>query len=322
MNRAAAKRVKEALDLLLSAGIPKEQHNERSALTLLALANVTPRTPWKNATTPLRRITEMMDWMRDHYDVHYAPNTRETIRRQTVHQFVQHGLLLENPDRLDRPINSPKWCYQLTPAALQLVVHMGGSDFRKELAVFLKNPAIGVLAARHRDLPRELVTLPDGRPIQLSAGGQNMLIRSIIEEFTPRFVCKPRVLLLGDAANKDIISQEAALAELGIHLPTRGKAPDILIHDGARDWLIVIEAVTSHGPIDQKRKNELTGLFATARPGLVFVSAFPDRRTFTRFHAAIAWETEVWIADAPDHMIHYNGVRFLGPYRDQSLDLP
>lgn len=318
MNPAASRRVSQALELLQMIGIPREQQNERSALTLLALADIKPRTPWKGGAAPLRRITEMMDWMRDHYQVTYKPNTRETVRRQTVHQFVQHGLLQENPDKPDRPINSPKWCYQLTPAALNLIVSFGTTGFKKELKAFLKNPATGNLKARHRDLPREIVTLPDGVTIELSAGGQNILIRSIIKEFIPRFVRKPKVLLLGDAANKELITDEAALAELGIVLPTRGKAPDVLIHDAERDWLIVIEAVTSHGPVDQKRKNELNKLFATARPGLVFVSTFPDRKTFTRFHASIAWETEVWIADAPDHMIHYNGERFLGPYPSEN----
>ena len=97
-------------------------------------------------------------------------------------------------------------------------------------------------------------------------------------------------------------------------IPEPIRPPDVLIHDAERDWLIIIEAVTSHGPVDQKRKNELTRIFDSASPGLVFVSAFPDRKTFTRFLSAIAWETEVWIADTPDHMIHYNGFRFLGPY--------
>jgi adenine-specific DNA-methyltransferase len=314
MNAASSTRVSQALELLQLIGIPREQQNERSALTLLALADIKPRKPWKSATAPLRRITEMMDWMRDHYEVRYAPNTRETIRRQTVHQFVQHGLLIENPDNPNRPINSPKWCYQLAPAALKLIASFGTTGFKKELATFLKNPSSGALKARHRDLPREPVLMPDGMTIELSAGGQNTLIRSIIEEFTPRFVRQPKVLLLGDAANKEIISNEIALSALGIDIPSRGKAPDVLIHDAERNWLIVIEAVTSHGPVDQKRKNELNQLFASARPGLVFVSAFPDRKTFTRFHAAIAWETEVWIADAPDHMIHFNGERFLGPY--------
>jgi len=110
MNSAATTRLNEALKLLLAIGIPREQQNERSALTLLALADLKPGTLWQNATAPLRRITEMMDWMRTSYDVHYAPNTRETIRRQTVHQFVQHGILLENPDKPERPINSPRCC--------------------------------------------------------------------------------------------------------------------------------------------------------------------------------------------------------------------
>ncbi|MEI6178604.1 MAG: BsuBI/PstI family type II restriction endonuclease, partial [Verrucomicrobiota bacterium] len=293
MNRAATKRLNEALEFLIAIGIPREQQNERSALTLLALGDLKPGSRWTNATAPRRRITEMMDWMRDQYGIHYAPNTRETIRRQTVHQFVQHGLLLENPDNPDRPITSPKWCYQLTPAALKLITSVGTTTFRTELTKFLRD-STDLLKARHRDLPRETVRMPDGLTIELSAGGQNILIRSIIEEFTPRFVRNPRVLLLGDAADKEVISNGIALAELGVVLPPRGKAPDVLIHDPERDWLIVIEAVTSHGPVDQKRKNELTQLFACARPGLVFVSAFPDRKTFTRFHAAIAWETEVW----------------------------
>lgn len=314
MKPAAAKRVKEALNLLVAVGIPKEQQNERSALTLLALANLAPRAPWNDASSPLRRITQMMGWMTEQYGVRYAPNTRETIRRQTVHQFVQHGLLIENPDNPERPINSPHWCYQLSPVALKLVRSIGTPEFAGVLSAFLSHPAAGALQARHRDLPRETVLLPDGVTIELSAGGQNALIRAIIEEFIPRFVRKPRVLLLGDAANKEIISHASPLEELGIVLPERGKAPDMLIHDQERDWLIVIEAVTSHGPIDQKRKNELEHLLTSARPGLVFVSTFPDRKTFTKHHAKIAWETEVWIADAPDHMIHYNGVRFLGPY--------
>jgi len=314
MKPAAAKRVIEALELLIAVGIPREQQNERSALTLLALADVKPSTQWKSAAAPLRRITEMMDWMRDHYGVNYKPNTRETVRRQTVHQFVQHGLLIENPDEPERPINSPKWCYQLSDEALALLKSIKTTSHKRQLTRFRKNPATTSLQSRHRDLPRETVRLPDGTTIQLSAGGQNTLIRSIVENFAPRFVRSPRILLLGDAANKEIISDDAALAELGIILPKRGKAPDVLIHDTQRDWLIVIEAVTSHGPVDQKRKNELTDLFASARPGLVYVSAFPDRKTFTRFHAAIAWESEVWIADAPDHMIHFNGERFLGPY--------
>jgi hypothetical protein len=34
----------------------------------------------------------------------------------------------------------------------------------------------------------------------------------------------------------------------------------------------------------------------------------------SRYLGEIAWETEVWVADAPSHLIHFNGERFLGPY--------
>ena len=205
MSPTATRRIKRTLEFLTAIEIPREQQNQRSALTILSLADLKPRSLWSSASAPLRRITEMMNWMSEHYGVNYAPNTRETIRRQTVHQFVQHGLLLENPDKPDRPINSPKWCYQLTPPALSLIRSVGSTTFKKNLSEFLKNSATGDLSARHRDLPRETVRLPEGVTINLSAGGQNTLIRSIVEVFTPRFVRSPRVLLLGDAADKAVL---------------------------------------------------------------------------------------------------------------------
>ena len=75
-----------------------------------------------------------------------------------------------------------------------------------------------------------------------------------------------------------------------------------------------MESVTSHGPVDGKRHAELAQLFAESTAGLVFVTAFPDRVVMSQYVGEIAWETEVWVADAPSHLIHFNGVRFLGPY--------
>ncbi len=314
MKPSAAKRVKEAIGFLASIGLPREQQNERSALTLLALCDLRPRDPWSGAKAPLRRITEMMDWMLEQYGVRYAPNTRETIRRQSIHQFVQVGLVIENPDDPRRPINSPKWCYQISAEALHLIRMIGLKHFGPGIEQFKTRPAPLSLETRHRVLPRETVSMPDGSTLDLSVGGQSVLIRAVVEEFAPRFVRDPRILFIGDAGNKELLHEKEKLANLGVKLPQRGKAPDVLILDGIRDWLIIVEAATSHGPIDQKRKNELAALFSKARPGLVFVSAFPDRKAFSRFHAAIAWETDVWLADTPDHLIHFNGERFLGPY--------
>jgi type II restriction enzyme len=90
--------------------------------------------------------------------------------------------------------------------------------------------------------------------------------------------------------------------------------PDVVLYFSEKDWLILIESVTSHGPVDGKRHEELAQLFANSSAGLVYVTAFPDRAIMRKYLGDIAWETEVWVADAPTHLIHFNGVRFLGPY--------
>ena len=311
----ASQRIEEALAILRDISAPRSQQNERSALCLLALADIRPETPWEQAISPRRGITEMMDWFREYYGKQYAPNTRETIQRQTMHQFVQMGIVIENPDRPDRPINSPKWCYQICQQALSLLRSYGSEQWE----VARQNYTVSVINSlkdRNRNILMIPVKLPDGQAIQLSSGGQNILMKEILENFCPRFTPGGSVLYVGDAGDKFVINETQKFREMGIELDPHGKMPDIVIHYERQDWLVLIEAVTSHGPVNLKRHNELKQLFQFSRKGLVFVTAFPSRRAMTRYLAEISWETEVWVADQPDHMIHFNGERFLGPYED------
>ena len=142
------------------------------------------------------------------------------------------------------------------------------------------------------------------------------MIREVVRSFVPQFVRDPRVLYLGDAKAKSGYWDEEALAELGLTFNKAGQMPDVIVHDGERNWLILVEAVTSHGPVNPKRVVELKALFGASMAGLVFVTAFPDRKTFKKYLADIAWETEVWIAEDSTHMVHFNGERFLGPYEE------
>jgi adenine-specific DNA-methyltransferase len=311
----ALKRIEEALAILKAISAPREQQNERSALCLLALAEIRPETPWNQATAPRRRITEMMNWFRDYYGKQYAPNTRETVRRQTMHQFVQMGLVVENPDRPDRPINSPKWCYQLHQQAASLLQSYNSEQWEESRQNYFVS-VTNLLQDRNRNLPIIPVSLPDGQAIQLSSGGQNVLIKEILESFCPRFTPGGIVLYVGDAGDKFIINETQKFREIGIELDPHGKMPDIVVHYERQDWLVLIEAVTSHGPVNLKRRNELKRLFQSSSKGLIFVTAFPSRKEMTRYLAEISWETEVWLADRPNHMIHFNGERFLGPYEE------
>lgn len=311
----AAKRVAEALGILKALNVPREQQNERSALTLLALLGMMPRKRWSEAEAPLLGITEMMDIFRDRFGKRYAPNTRETVRRFTVHQFVQMGLVVANPDDPRRPVNSPDNRYQVAPTLLKLARTYGSHAWMDNLTGFLKTEErLHRLQSRERDMVLIPVRLPNGKELKITAGGQSELVKKVVEEFCPRFTPGGVVVYVGDTGNKQRHVEVGYLKRLGVEIDEHGKMPDVVVHLRRKNWLLLIEAVTSHGPIGLKRHNELKDLFKAARAGLVFVTAFLTRRAMTKYLAAIAWETEVWVAEAPSHIIHFNGERFLGPY--------
>lgn len=257
----------------------------------------------------------IMRWMSDHYETIYAPNSRETIRRQTLHQFVDAALVVPNPDNPSRPTNSGDSNYQVTPQALDVVRRFGTTEFEIALEGYLAEaPGLSALYAATRALNRIPVTLPDGSPLTLSPGGQNTLLKQMIEEFCPQFTPGGQVLYIGDADAKWTLYESDCLAALGVSVDQHGKMPDLVVHMPARGWLVIMEAASSHGPVDSKRRRELAALFAGSTAGLVYVSCFPDRSKMRKYLADIAWETEVWCAEDPTHLIHFNGERFLGPY--------
>lgn len=308
-------RIAEARNLLRQLGFDAERCNDRSAQVLLALAALRAGDPWSHAGAPLLRTVEIMAWIRDEYGTDYKPNTRETIRRQTLHQFVEAGLVAYNPDEPERPVNSPRACYQLEAAALDVVRAYGSELFDVRLAQHLRDlPGLRELRAAERDLHRIPVTLLDGREVTLSPGGQNVLIRQAVEEFCSRYTPGGQVLYLGDADEKWSVFEKRQLAALGIDVDSHGKMPDIVVYLPDRNWLVLMEAASSHGPVDGKRHGELKELFKDSSAGLVFISCLPSRVELRKYLKDIAWETDVWCADNPSHLIHFNGERFLGPY--------
>ncbi len=311
------KHVDEALNILAALGMPREQRNERSALCLLALLNLTPKKKWAQCENPLIGITPMMEFSRDHYGKDYAPNTRETFRRQTIHQFVSAGLAAYNPDVPERPVNSPKAVYQIGPDALVLLRVFGSNKWKEALEAYLAaNESLSARYAKARTLNQIPVVIAPGKGIRLTPGAHSELIKAIIEEFGPRFVPGAHLVYAGDTGDKWGYFDKRLLDKLGVSLDTHGKMPDVVLYCPKRKWLLLVESVTSHGPVDGKRHEELAQLFAGSSAGLVYVTAFPSRSAMARHLASIAWETEVWCADAPSHLIHFNGERFLGPYEE------
>ena len=306
----------EAIEVLSALKFGARQRNEIAAYTLLALLDLTPEKAWSESESPLLGITPIIKFIGEHYGQRYAPNTRETIRDEAVKFFVGAGLLLRNPDQPNRPING-KVVYQIEPTALTLLRKFDGPQWPDMLKRYLASiEHIKREIERHREMTRVPVTLSGGKKIALSPGGQNPLIKAIIEDFCSRFVPGGVVVYIGDTENKFAHLEREYLAALGIALESASKMPDVIVHFSARNWLLLIEAVTSAGPVDGKRRQELKELFKESKAGLVFVTAFATRVHMKSFLPELAWESEVWIAEAPEHMIHFDGDKFLGPYTD------
>lgn len=311
---ATKKRIEEALEILEALGLPQAQINERSALTLLALLDLGSSDSWQDADHPLRGITPIMDFMAEKYGKRYAPNTRETVRRETVHQSLEAGLIVANPDEPQRPVNSPRYAYQIEMSVLKLLRTYGTSEWDKSIRTYLAS--VETLRKRYSQ-EREMRRIPiriAGETKTLSPGGQNVLVEQIINEFVPRFTPEGTLIYVGDTDEKFAHFDKHGLSALGVEMDAHGKMPDVIVHYTKKNWLVLIEAVTSHGPVNPKRKVELETLFKGAKAGLVFVTAFLSRKAMLEYLPEISWETEVWIAESPSHLIHFNGERFLGPY--------
>lgn len=315
-TRITMGKIQEAQEFLKALGLPLAQQNEISALTLLVLAQLSEETPWSEAKRQSLRVHDMLLEIKTRYGREYAENTRETIRRQVLHQFEQAGLVFRNPDDPTLATNSPRTHYALSDAGIRTLRNYGSAEWPEALQAFTH--AQGTLVEiyqKSREQHKVPLRLADGAEYHLSPGKHNQLQAAIVEEFGPRFAPGATLLYLGDTENKALILDQVGFEQLNIPVSSHAKLPDVVFHDASRNWLFLIEAVTSHGPISPKRHFELEQMLQQCSAERVYISAFPDFVTFKSFLIEIAWETEVWLAEIPDHLIHFNGDRFLGPHK-------
>ena len=312
-------KIDEARDILERFGLPPAQRNDISCLTLLALAGLSEDDPWSGVAKPSRTIHQILGFMRDTYGREYAENTREVVRRQVIHQFEQARLVDRNPDAPDLPTNSPRTHYGLSDEALNVLRLYGRGEWDTELLSFRsRHGALLEIYQRRRQMQEIPIRTSTGEEIRLSPGRHNRLQALVVTAFGPRFAPGSTLLYLGDAADKLLHLDREKMNQLGVPITEHDKLPDVVLYDEERNWLFLVEAVTSHGPVSPKRLEELEATLKDCTATRLYVSAFPDFRQFRRHLDNIAWETEVWVAEIPDHLIHFNGDKFLGPRNNLS----
>lgn len=302
-------KIDEAKEILSALQVPKKQQNTMCCYVLLAMAGLVEETSWQDATNEWIRIHDIIAFSNNNYGTTYAENSRETFRKQAMHHFRNAAFIEDN----DKATNSPNYRYRLTVEMLKLVQSFGTARWKRELTSFKNNHDTLIKLYASKRVRRKMPVKINGEDFTFSPGIHNQLQKAIIEEFAPRFAPNSKCLYIGDTIKKDLVKNEDKLRELGFTITLHDKMPDVVLYLEEKNWLYFIEAVTSVGPMEPKRIKEIEDMTVGVTAGKIYVTAFLDFKTFKKFSETLAWETEVWIADMPDHMIHLNGDKFLGP---------
>lgn len=298
-----------AKQLLADIGMPKQQQGDLCALTILALGGIRSQGTFAKASNNWIRIHDIIQFVNTNYGFSYAENSRETFRKQALHHFRNAALIEDN----GLATNSPNYRYRLTVEFLFVVKLIGKKNYGKPIKQFLSSHQRLIDKYASKKAMPMLPVKINNKEYRLSPGSHNQLQKAILEEFAPRFAPNAECLYVGDTTHKDLVKNEKKMAELGFDITLHDKMPDIVLYRNDKNWLYFIEAVDSVGPMSPERVMDLTNMTQHVDCGKIFVTAFLDFKKYKRFSEQIAWETEVWIAEMPDHMIHLNGDKFLGP---------
>ncbi len=327
-SRPIKKVINEALHLLNSLGIPfdgmTERRLERMGMAFLAVLDVKRSKSWAEAKQSgdgwAPQTRQIIEYINQHFGESISSGSYDDIRRKDLKLATVAGIVERSANDPNAATNNPTRGYALSPQFAYIVRSYGNEGWEEDIEELLVET--GTLRDRLsdiRDINTVAVTLPGGQSLEFTPGKHNELQKAIIEEFLPRYGFQSQVLYVGDTANKFLVCDKEKLAQLSFFELTHDELPDILAYSKLKNWMYLVEAVHSSGPITSVRLEELKCLTKNCTAELVYVTAFLDRATFRKFAPSVAWETEVWIADSPDHLIHFNGDKFLGPYKKRGL---
>lgn len=314
--------INEALDILYSVGVPfsgkRERGLESMALSFLAVAGI--KKSWKEAQGQNEhrhiKTRDIIKFINQNYEENISPGSYDDVRRKHLKLLVLDDLVLNSANNPSAAPNDPTRGYTLSSEFKDLVTYYGSEEWLIKLKLFTKNrPSLSEILSRKRDLPKVRVTLSTGHILDFARGGHNQLQREIIEEFLPRFAGQCEVLYVGDATDKYLLRNDDKLQALGFFELTHDSLPDVVAYNEERNWIFLIEAFYTSGPMSEERILELNKALKNCVADLIFVTAFTSKTDFRKNVSDIGWESEVWTADNPDHLVHFNGEKFLGPYK-------
>lgn len=314
--------VAEALDILVSFGVPTDamtvRRKQKMAKAFIAVAGLKPGMSWSNARANdpnhRPRSREVIAWMNTHLGESISMSSYDDIRRKDLILAVEAGVVLKAAGNEDAATNDGTRGYGINPDFLVQIKKYGTPKWRASLAAFM-NGKVKLVDELKNKRERSMLPVKIGdKDVVFSPGEHNQIQKAVIEQFLPRFGFDAEVLYVGDTADKFLFVDKVQLVALQFFELAHEKLPDVLAFSKSKNWLYLVEAVHSANPIDAMRKRTLEQLTKKCSAQIIYVTAFLNRAAFKKFAGDIAWETEAWIAEDPEHLIHFNGDKFMGPH--------
>lgn len=299
----------EARKFLQDVGMPEKQQSDVCCFVILALAHIAKEDSWSDASNEWMKVHDIIQFTNEYYGKDYKENSRETFRKAALHHLRTAALVEDN----GKVTNSPNYMYRLTKEAVDLLRNLNTSVYDVCLNDFLEHyESLVQIYSSKKELEKMPVKI-NCEEYGFSPGKHNELQKAILEEFAPRFAPNSECVYVGDTIEKDMVKNLDKLRELGFEITLHDKMPDVVLYREDKNWIYFVEAVTSVGPMDAKRIIEIEQMTRGVIAGKIYVTAFLDFKTYKKFSENLAWDTEVWLAENPDHMIHLNGDKFMGP---------
>lgn len=332
-------KTRQAITLLADVGINMRDmtpgRRVRLARALLAVAQLRPDDPWRAAVSVEEEAAAnptvkpktaavsqrgVLRWWNAHYGTNYELSSYDDVKRKELDHLIDFHLAKAAAGKPNADLNDGTRGHALSIEGLELVRAFGSNEWPAALDRFKEAlPQLTIASAERRRKHLSRVLLPSGIELALGSGPHNLLQKAVVDQFLGGFGGdKVEVLYIGDTSNKFLHFDAGKLQEIRMPVPERGKKMvDIIAYDPSRNWVFLIEAVHSSNPLTEIRHRQLREAAKNCRAGRVFVTAFLTKKDFRRYCCDISWETEVWIAEAPSHLIHFNGDRFLGPHEGE-----
>jgi len=318
------KLIQSGVEIIESVGVPIHdltlRRLEKMSMSFLALCAMNESKAWAEVLSitdgHVLRTREIITYLNEHFEESLSLSSYDDIRRKDLIRLVGMGLVVKSANKPNADTNDGTRGYALEANFANLIRAYNSEEWVSKLSLFKLDQDYIEQFYSKREIAKLEVQLEEGLIISLDNGLHNKIQKAVIEKFLPIYGYRAKVLYIGDTSNKHIHEYSDQMIKLGLNIEDRGMLPDIVAFSAEKNWLYLIEAVHSSNPLNPERCIELRrGILKDCPYGVVFVTAFLTKKEFAKWLPQIAWETEVWLVETPEHLIHFNGDKFLGLHK-------